>query len=56
MINRAAAKALPAYELIREKVKTSKTNGGDETGMKSTVRKPGFGLFRVKCSRLLLLP
>jgi len=33
MINRAAAKAKPAYELIREKVKRSRTNGGDETGM-----------------------
>jgi len=32
LINRAAAKAKPAYELIREKVKTSKANGGDETG------------------------
>jgi len=33
-LNRVAEKARPAYELIREKAIRSRTNGGDETGIK----------------------
>ena len=38
-LNRVAEKATPAYELIRERVKTSKVNGADETGMKINKQK-----------------
>jgi transposase len=41
-LNRAADKAKPAYELIREKVNNSRTNGGDETGMKINGQKGWF--------------
>lgn len=33
-VNRVAESAIPAYELIRKRAKTSKASGGDETGMK----------------------
>ena len=42
LVNRVANKAIPAYELIREKVENSKTNGGDETGMKINGQKGWF--------------
>ena len=54
MINRAAAKAKPAYELIREKVKTCKTNGGDETGMKINGQKGWFWTLQSKAVTLII--
>lgn len=42
VINRVAQKALPAYELIRNRVKTADVNGGDETGMKINGKKGWF--------------
>lgn len=41
-INRVAEKAIPAYELIRNRVKTADVNGGDETGMKIKGKKGWF--------------
>lgn len=41
-INRVAEKATPAYELIRERVKTARVNGADETGMKIKGKKGWF--------------
>jgi len=54
MISRAAAKARPAYELIREKVKTSKTNGGDETGMKINGQKGWFWTLQGKAFTFII--
>jgi transposase len=42
VINRVAQKAIPAYELIRNRVKTADVNGGDETGMKINGKKGWF--------------
>ena len=42
LVNRVANKALPAYELIRVRVTNSRTNGGDETGMKINGQKGWF--------------
>jgi len=41
-INRVAEKAIPAYELIRDRVKTADVNGGDETRMKIKGKKGWF--------------
>jgi len=41
-INRVAKKAIPAYELIRNRVKTADVNGADETGMKINGKKGWF--------------
>jgi len=41
-INRVAEKAIPAYELIRKRVKTADVNGADETGMKINGKKGWF--------------
>lgn len=46
VINRVAEKATPAYELIRERVKTATVNGGDETGMKINGDKGWFWTFQ----------
>jgi len=54
MINRAAAKAKPAYELIREKVKTSRTNGGDETGIRINGQKGWFWTLQGKVATLII--
>ena len=42
VINRVAQKAIPAYELIRNRVKMADVNGGDETGMKINGKKGWF--------------
>jgi len=42
LVNRVANKAIPAYELIRDRVENSRTNGGDETGMKINGQKGWF--------------
>ncbi len=42
VINRVAQKAIPAYELIRNRVKMANVNGGDETGMKINGKKGWF--------------
>ena len=46
--HRLAEKATPAYELIRERVKTATVNGGDETGMKINGDKGWFWTFQGK--------
>jgi transposase len=45
-IDRVAKKAIPAYELIRERVKVAPVNGGDETGMKINGDKGWFWTFQ----------
>jgi transposase len=45
-IGRVAKKAIPAYELIRERVKVAPVNGGDETGMKINGDKGWFWTFQ----------
>lgn len=47
-INRVAQKAIPAYELIRDRVKNADVNGGDETGMKINGDKGWFWTFQGK--------
>ena len=42
MVKRAANKAIPAYELIRDRAANSTINGGDETGMKINGKKGWF--------------
>jgi transposase len=42
MVNRVTQKAIPAYELIRNRVKTADVNGADETGMKINGNKGWF--------------
>lgn len=41
-INRVTKKAIPAYELIRNRAKTADVNGADETGMKINGKKGWF--------------
>ena len=41
-VHRVAEKAIPAYALIRRRVKTAAVNGGDETGMKINGKKGWF--------------
>jgi transposase len=40
--NRVAKKAIPAYELIRQRAETADVNGGDETGMRINGQKGWF--------------
>lgn len=47
-INRVAAKAIPAYELIPKRAETAKVNGGDETGMKINGQKGWFWTIQAK--------
>ena len=41
-INRVAERAIPAYELIRNRVENARVNGADETGMKINGQKGWF--------------
>lgn len=47
-INRVTEKAIPAYELIRNRVKTADVNGADETGMKISGGKGWFWVLQGK--------
>lgn len=53
LLNRLVAKSTPAYQLIKDKIITSKVIGTDETGAKINGKKIGYGLG--KTIRLLLL-
>ena len=48
IINRLAAKALPAYELIRNKIANSKVVGTDETGVKINGKKHWYWTWQNK--------
>lgn len=54
MVKRSANNALPAYELIRDRVANSRVNGGDETGMKINGAKGWFWALQGKLHTFII--